>query len=293
MLIISNTQATLANTCGKAHHYRFVEEIEPKLETMSMALYRGIIGHEALQAYYELLKAGHPVEECKKAAQKVIEDEMSRVMRELPHDFERIKVLANLFRLIDAYAERYRVEPFEVIEVEKVYTSPIEEGLQYGGKIDVLIRYTSGIYRGDYAVMDHKFVYNFKSLDDVEINAQLPKYIRAVKASGIHVSKGVFNQIRYRPLKDPSPDDVYKRTPYKIDVNSSQVIWDEHVDTAQDIAAGKIKPRRVLNEIVCRGCYFKKLCMAEMKNQDTEAIRKLHYQANTYGYLDMSEESYS
>lgn len=286
-MIISNTQVTMANTCTKAHDYRFVRNLEPKLEYMSKALYRGIIGHQALETYYICLKDGLTVDECKKAAQEIIQVEMTRVMVEFPEDFERVNLLADLFKLIDAYAEYYRVEPFEVLEIEKVYTTNIGDDLDYGLKLDVLIKMTQGEYYGDYIVMDHKFVYNFKTVADLEMNIQLPKYGKTLKANGIHVSKGMLNQIRYRSMKAPKPEDVFKRTTIKLDKATTQTIWDEQLETAKDIQAG-IKPRRTLNEIVCRGCYFQQLCIGEMRGQDIKPMIIANYQPNTYGYYEMS-----
>lgn len=268
MKIISNSEITTFNECTRRHYYAYVLEIGPK--ELNLPIYRGVIGHSALDSYYTELKAGETVESARKAAFAVIDKEIARIVTETPEEFERLQICVKLKKLIEAYSEHYRVEPFRVLETEKVYTAPIsvEKELEYGGILDLVIEYTAGPYRGDIAVVDHKFVYNFKSIVELEMDAQLPKFIKVLRANGYTVSKALFNQIRHRDLKNPSPDDIFKRVPARTNNFAIEEIWAEQVETADEIANYLRPPRRTLSQMVCKGCFYASLCKAELNGED-------------------------
>lgn len=268
MQIISNSEITSYNLCKRQWYYSYVLEIGPKM--LPLAMYRGVIGHAALEPYYLLMKDGASIEECKAAAKDVLRKEAMRISTECPTEFERIGIVAELTRIIDAYAEFYRKEPFKVIAVESVYSTPIvPDELSFGMVLDLLVEMTAGEFRGDFIVIDTKFVYNFKSIDELELDAQLPKYIKTVRDNGILVSKGIFNQIRYRELNNPKPDQVFRRTPARINKAATDIIWAEQRDAAVEISSNPAPPRRTLSPFICKGCLYKKLCRADMLGQDT------------------------
>lgn len=289
-LVVSNTQVTQYALCKKQHDYRFNMGIEPKPDLLSMALYRGITGHEALEAYYTAIMNGDSIDAAKKCMMDVLQKEMIRVSKDMPEDLDRITLLAHLMQLLDAYVEHYRDEKFKVIAVEKVYQAPIAENILYSMKLDLLIQWESGPFRGDYEIFDHKFVYNFKDVAELEMDGQMPKYLKTLKANGLTISKGRFNQIRYRSMKSPTMNDIFRRTPARLVPAKTETIWKEQTEWAEEIAVfGKQEKKRTLSFITCRNCYFYEICNAEAMNQKTDTLISTRYQPTTYGYTDMGE----
>lgn len=277
MKIISNTQVNTYNLCTQMHRYMYDEEIGPKF--LPNPLYRGVVGHTALEAYYLVLMEGGTVDQALAAGLDVIRKELTKVVTETPGAYDRIELLAQLDAVLRAYAAYYRVEPFKVLAVEKIYTAPIVvDELAYGLVLDLLIELTTGQFRGDIEVVDHKFVYNFKTSDELELNAQLPKYIKATRDNGIPVARGMFNQIRYRMLKDPDPKKIFMRVPARTSKAAIETIWAEQRDTAIEIANNPAPPRRLLVDHVCKTCFYRQLCKAEMIGQDTTTMRDTLFQ---------------
>lgn len=287
--VISNTEVSSYSLCKRQHFYRFHLGIEPKPDLLSPALYRGITGHAALEAYYTALMHGSKVDEAKHLAVDVISKELLRVTKETPEEFERIILLTELKALIELYVEFYRGDTFKVIAVEKEYQAPIMETILYGMKLDLLIQHQTGPYRGDYELMDHKFVYNFKSVAELELDGQAPKYIKTLKKNGIPVGKARFNQIRYRKMKSPKMTDIFSRVPARLFPYKTEAIWEEQRKAAVEITYNPAEPRRTLTVISCRGCYFDEICNADLMGQNTDNLRATRYQPTTYGYRDLND----
>lgn len=294
-MIISNTQIAAKNLCDKAHDYQFIKKIVPK--RLPTAIYRGVIGHAALEQYYLLLKDGKSVEECRDAALSVLDKEINKIATSTPEEFEQIGLLVNLRALIRDYAEVYRIEPFKVLEVEKVFTTKASTQVRflpvidYGLKLDLLVEMTKGEHRGDLVVVDHKFVYNFKTALDIQMDAQLPKYIKTLRDNGFIVTKGFFNQIRTRVMKNPSPVDLYRRDWIKTNKAETEQIWTEQLQSAEQILKAQefnTPPIRTMSLLVCRSCMYQGPCKAELNGDNVTQMLEANYEPSTYGYSDLS-----
>lgn len=288
--VVSNTEVSSRSLCERQHFYRFTRGIEPKPDLLSHPLYRGIIGHQALEVYYTAIKDGATVDEAKKLAVDVVKSEIMRVSISTPEEYDRIILLTKLANLIEAYAEYYRTEKFKIIAVEKEYQTPISDDILYGMKLDLLIQHTVGPYRGDYELIDHKFVYNFKSVKELELDGQIPKYIKTLKGNGITIGKASFNQIRYREMKNPKPSDIFSRVPARLFPYKTEAIWNEQKKWARKIVEDDHEPLRTLTTISCRGCYFDEICNADLMGQNTDNLLATRYQPTTYGYTDLGAE---
>lgn len=286
--VVSNTQVTMRNTCKQQHHYRFVIGIEPTKRNLSKPIYRGIVGHDALAAFYTCYKEGLSVESCKEAAFQVIKAEMKSL--DFPDDFERVEILAELKSLIEAYTEYSRSDSFIVHEVETVHQVDLTDSIAYGWRLDLLIELTKGEFKGDLVVMDHKFIYNFKSDRELKMDGQFPKYIEGLRKNGLTVTKGICNQLRYRPIKDPTPDQIFKRSWVMTNPTQRETIWKEQTEAAKEIVLNTAPPHRTLSGFICRSCYFATICDAELDGIDATQLIATQYQPTTYGYVDLSPE---
>lgn len=286
------------NTCKRQHYYRFGLGIEPTFWNLGMALQRGIIGHEALDAYYTLMKQGYSVDDCKEAAFDVLKQWTAKIVTEAPEQLDLFKMIAHLTELIEVYAEVYRVEPFKVLETEGFFKTSLNNEHHYGMRLDLLVEFTSGKYRGDFAVMDHKFLYNFKSDKELKMDGQLPKYVKTVRDNGYTITKGIFNQIRWRSLKAATTEDIFKREILTSTVVETDRIWKEQTRASNEIAEYKAMPvkefadkavRNLSPFITCKYCYFSDICKTELEGRDITPAISANFQPNTYGYLDMAE----
>jgi len=298
MNVISNTEVAMFNTCQRSHYYRFRLNVEPRWELLSRALKRGIIGHEALEAYYTVLKDGFSVGNALEAAMAVIQKAVIDEVARDSIDTKPLDDLKHLKGLLMMYPSVYRAEPFEVLEVETVHKVKVNDTTEYGLRLDLLIKFIKGEYFGDLALMDHKFIFNFKSNAELAMDAQLVKYGATLRSKGFKVTKGYFNQIRTRSMKDPGPTDLFRRVLVRPTFKETERIWAEQAITAERIAVLKSMSRedhsdavtRNLNPLVCRSCLFQQLCKAELDEQPIEKILVTDYQKNTYGYSDLVEE---
>jgi len=297
-MIVSNTEITSYSTCKRAHYYRFIMDLEPKEHILSKALFRGIVGHRIWEAYYQALKDGYSVDEAKQIGLDKQREEVEKVVAENPEHYDMIQIVMELRTLFDTYTEVYRVDDFKPIEVETVFSTTMRPGLDYGLRLDVLAEMTKGEYRGDIVVLDHKFLYNFKTPDEIDMDGQLPKYISTVRASGVVVTKGRFNMIRYRSLKNNAPEDLFHREWIKPKKREIEQIWKDQTKVADEIEYMKQLPPaqaseeavRNMSPYICRSCYFKKLCKLELNGQDITNAVVMDYQPNTYGYQSYVED---
>lgn len=292
-MIISNSEIAVKNLCDKQHDFRFNKQLQSKHVSGPLGL--GILGHEAFEAYYTEMMQGSPVDLCKKAAVAVLHTAIAITVSETPEDYERLQDIAYLVKLFDGYVEVYRQEPFRVLAVEKEYQIPLTGNTQYGMKLDLLVEFISGKYRGDFVIVDHKFVYNFKTQLEIDMDAQLPKYIKVLRDNDILVTKGLFNQIRYRRMKEPAPEQIYQRSWLKANKEETEQIWKEQLIVAKQIIRERENPVenpiRTLSLLVCRSCSFQAPCKAELNGDNIDNMLAANYKKSTYGYTETASDN--
>jgi hypothetical protein len=293
-VIVSNTEVMMKGSCGKQHYYRFGLDIEPRFNSLGPAIARGLIGHAVLDSYYVALQAGVPHHDAVNEAWDTLNEKLAWVVVNWPEDTDLIKLISKLKTLLNGYFNLYRNDTFKVHAVEKFFRTPITPDAEYGMRLDLLMEMTSGEYRGDFFVVDHKFVYNFKTPKELTMDGQLSKYVKTVRANGYIVTKGMFNQLRYRELKEPKLDDIYKRTIVRASKVKTDNIWKEQEKSTIEISKLKKLPlaewseaaTRNLSPFVCKYCHFQTLCNLELEEQDISTELKTNFQPNTYGYTD-------
>lgn len=278
-MIISNTEITSKNTCDKQHDYMYNQELEPRV--YSLHIRRGVAGHAVLEAYY-LSRQNNMSHE---AAVDDAMDVLRHIIKESdPDDLDHMKMLGQLSKLMLKYFEYYSNDQFKVLAVEKIFTAPMVQGeIDFGMYLDVLIEQTAGEFRGSIDLMDHKFVNNFKTPDELRLDAQQPKYVKVTRLNRIKVRQATFNQIRYRSMKDPKPQDLFRRSPLMSTKQAIDTVWEEATETALDIYNDHIRPteaitRRRQSYSACKYCPFKDLCMAELAGEDTTIMRQMGFQ---------------
>jgi hypothetical protein len=280
MYIVSNTGITAKNTCDAQHGYMYTEELEPIIYPLHIR--RGIAGHKVLETYYLARQQGL---DHASAVQEAMATLIGIIGQADPEDIDEQHMLGHLSWLLIEYFKFYEDDKFKVISVETAYSAPFNGIYQisFGMILDVVVEMTTGAFRGYYNIMDHKFVNNFLSPDDLRLNAQQPKYHKVAQLNGMPVKDAIFNQIRYRKMKYPSGTDLFRRSPLLSNSTAIGTVWKEAQQTAVDIyeeeTGGRLPNRRRRQSYSnCKYCFFKDLCMAELNGQDTTVMRKAQYQ---------------
>jgi hypothetical protein len=277
-IIISNTEITAKNTCDALHGYMYLQGLEPI--KYSLSIRRGIAGHAILADYYKCRKDNwnHA------AAVDYSTNTFYEIVKNSdPDDTDHTVMLGQLAKLLKRYFRRYENDTYKILAVEELMTAPMVEGqIVFGLYLDVLAEITTGEFRGYVDIIDHKFVNNFKTPDELRLDPQQPKYKKTADLNGLPIRNAIFNQIRYRQMKDPSDDDLFRRSPLLSSKIAVDTVWKEATETAEDIkyenTRDRYNTRRRQSYGNCKYCFFKDLCMAELAGQDTTIMRTAQYQ---------------
>lgn len=281
-MIISNTRITTHNTCTLQEHYMYTLGLVPR--NLSLPLYRGILGHSALETYYSLIADGLSSEEAAEAALMVVDSETQRIGEEEVWNDEKLQEAFQIRKRIKAYPSIYANEPFRIISVEKQYLADFTADVQFGFIPDLVVEMIRGPKKGQVGIIDHKFQYNWKTVEELQLDGQLPKYRKALRLNGIPVQWVMFNQVRTRDMNYRAPSDMFRRSYGLANDTADETIWAEQAETALEITvehdfpeAAK-KPRRALAPMVCKSCFYREPCMLSLNGQDVTRLLEMDYE---------------
>lgn len=289
--IISNSEVASYLQCERKHFYAFGLNLEPR--TFGDALFRGIEGHSILATYYKALQSGLPHKDAKREAFEHLTVRMS----ESPE--MRVPILSHLALVLSHYFKYVADEPIKVIRVEDEFILNYRSDVGYGMRLDLLLEWTGGQRKGKVDLWDHKFVYNFKTFNELRINAQLPKYVSVLQNEGYHIDGAFLNQLRWRDTQANAIDPTERFVRERIDPSPKETrnLFREQIITADRILELRQlskrewsnRSMRAMNELVCKNCSFFNLCMLELAGQSPDVMVATEYQPNTYRY----EEAYA
>lgn len=280
-VIISNSEVGTYLACERRHYYAHGLGLAPK--TTSTSLSRGIIGHEALAAYY--MNDRNP-------------DKMYRVVdTHAVAGTADLEMLTGLRTLLGFYVENYADEDarlFDILEIEKAYYMDLAEDFSYGMRLDLLVQMKAGPYMGEVVLVDHKFAYNFPTAAEMALNVQLPKYIGTLRKNGINVHRGILNTLRWRVTKanEKVAAERFRRDVITPDSKRIRNILREQILASERIADLKALPIeeyerravRSVNSMICKNCPFQNPCATEMAGENIGVMLQTDFQKNTYGY---------
>lgn len=292
--LVSNSEVSNYLSCERKHYYAHALQLMPI--NYSTSLSRGLIGHEALAEFYSALKDGFDIFRAATVMEDVVDQYFLAEYQKSgnPGKQEALDMLNNLKTLLLRYVEFQKDDEWEILEVEKSYVLPLFDQYGYGMRLDLLIKQTKGPRAGEIWIVDHKFVYDFYSQNDLVVNAQMPKYLAAVRnETGLVVKGGILNELRHRLKKGAmTNDEMFRREEIRPSSARIRGIMREQILASEEIIErhnlpvdeyGK-KAKRVLNQMVCKNCSFLSLCMTELEGESIGLMMKTEYQPNTYGY---------
>lgn len=203
---VSHSRVDAYLSCRRKEYYGYGMKLR-KVQT-STGLRLGSAGHHLLDVLYStVLAGGNSVAKQRKVYTEAVElmwDELEKMYED---GFEDADNRATLREVMENYLKREPFidrswsddrRPYLILAVEAEFRLEWDEetGASYPFVVDLLVRAPSG----EIQVVDHKFVYDFYSIESMQLMPQIPKYIGALRGLGYKVgSTGIYNMLRTRP----------------------------------------------------------------------------------------------
>ena len=206
-LVITHSLLKTFMRCPREALYKYVDLLTPR-QKQSQPLERGSWFHDLLEHYYKAQMgedAPSPLERHLELSEDFggLLDEERETLGDLPTEMRR---------LYNSYLWHYRKDTsWTVHEVEMKVEAELPNGMQYQGKIDMLIENEWGLW-----CVDHKTHKRLPSMDYRYRDKQSILYIWALRKCGIPVEGFIWNYIvptAPEPLKFKVRGGLYKRQP--------------------------------------------------------------------------------
>lgn len=288
-LKVSNSEAVTAAECERRWMYQYHPEYSLQAVNGNISMDRGTAVHTVLESFFRSLMEGKDYSEAVSMAKNrfvmlVSETAGSKLG-------EEIMKLRPAFTAYFKY-NREQILSWKVLGVELELTANLTDEFVVSGRIDLMVEALKGAFKGETIPIDHKTCYNFWTKNELEMNSQGPIYMHLAKENfpGSVVSRMFFNGIRYREVKD---DENLARI---VVLDAPKVfregILDNHIKLMKRIKVWRDTPAaelreqatRSTNPYVCKNCSMRRLCRAELMQQDTTDIIRYEYEPNTYLY---------
>lgn len=277
----SHSEVESFNMCRRKHYYSYGEKIQPV--TMDEKLIRGIVGHSCHEAYYKARMTGADHMEAQEPAVDAL---WSTYHSYESHLFNPQKFINGLSVLMDHYWEEYEFDKMKVLEVEVLHQVQLTDEFSMPVKMDIIAEIPGwGI-----TILDHKFPYDFATVDKLDLATQLPKYFLAARELGFDVRTIALNECRTRETisNKVNHSEKFRRTPIPWTVPKIETIMREQMMAAQQITKYKSLPLEVWEQSVlrntwaCNMCDFVDVCVADLNKTDQGIIRAQYYQPKEY-----------
>jgi hypothetical protein len=152
---ISNSEVTTWLSCRRQYKYAHYFNLEPKV--MGTPLYRGNVGHEALQRYTEARLDGKSHDDAMKHALEVFSFQLSRNPDRIAEILQTQNIFVRYMGFHKGWPEWKLLEPEQKFEVP--LTEDFKMVIRYDAKIEE-------IRTGRRLIGDYKFTYDFWSPED-------------------------------------------------------------------------------------------------------------------------------
>lgn len=283
---VSTSEVATYLTCKQrwmyAHHPSY--NLEPR--TLGIALTRGLIGHAALEMYYNEVHKGNSELKARDLVQEYLVKEAIKAMS--IGDHEKSTVITGLGVMLKEYFVEmlWVLQEFEILGVENMVTAPLPdaEDIDFAGRIDLMLGIAKGPNKGEVIPWDHKFTYNFWPEMSIKLNAQISNYIWVVRQMGMRSRKGIISMSRYRD----NAIEKFKQEEVPTNSEMRELFISNHTEAAKEIVALKKKPEvrvtRSTSKFNCEYCPFVQLCYTEAQGLDSTLMIKASYRKNSYGY---------
>lgn len=273
---VSNSEVIAFQKCERFHAFSWGLKLVPK-DTSTSPMTLGTIGHRGLNAYYKSKINGFDNPEAVQAGMLELSKYMNGQFNE---------IMPIITKRFVAYATRHAHDPIEILAVEKSFRVQLSNNIDYVFTPDIIVTYTGGPFVGQTAVWDHKWSYNFWTDNEVHFDPQLPKYIWGLRQLGYDIDFGVINQLRTREIKEPRPEQLFKRSRTVPTAGRMENIMENQLTISERIAAlpdSKVWFRKAepsLSKMNCGQCFFQDPCNQMLEGNSCEDMLQINYMPN-------------
>ena len=285
---VSHSEVDSYLLCRRKHYYGYGLSLERIATSHSLAT--GTAGHRILEKFYSmLLELGGTAEEQLEGwdtALSAAEAEYKLIVEE---GYEDASNRAVLYEILFDKEWGYFANEFMVNNGWRVLAVEQEFNLLYNEQTDSRYPFVVDMIMedkdGKIVVIDHKFVYDFYTPEQTDLQPQIPKYIGALRAMNYPVAYGAYNMLRTRKLKTPAADSMQYFMILKPNKDRVLNTFMEQLGVAAEIQALKELPieeqskraYRTANKMVCQSCSFRDICSTELMGGNTELMLKTEY----------------
>ena len=285
---VSHSEVDSYLLCRRKHYYGYGLSLQRVQESASLAT--GTAGHKILEVFYtRIMELGATAEEQKESFQAGLESALVAFDEITKDGYEDANNRARLEDVLFNEDYGYFANEFFLNNGWRVLAVEAEFNLQYDDETEASYPFVVDMIvedpDGKYVVIDHKFVYDFYTPAQTDLQPQIPKYIGALRALGHEISYGAYNMLRTRKLKEPTPESNNYLMLLK--PNSSRIVntFMEQLGVAAEIQALKEltieeqdkRAYRTANKMVCQSCSFRDLCSIELMDGNVELLKKTDY----------------
>lgn len=285
---VSHSEVDSYLLCRRKHYYGYGLSLERVTQSNSLAT--GVAGHKILEIFYQtILDLGETVQEQKNAFDEALRSAQhayEEIVEDGYEDADRRNTLHNILFNEDYgyFANEFLVKNnYRIMAVEAEFNLMYDEDTEstYPFVVDLIVQDPEGRY----VVIDHKFVYDFYTPEQTDLQPQIPKYIGALRALNYEIAYGAYNMLRTRKLKEPTADSNNYFMILK--PNKERVVntFMEQLGVATEIQALKElsleeqdkRAYRTANKMVCQSCSFRDICSTELVGGNVELMKKTEY----------------
>jgi hypothetical protein len=297
MTIVSNSNIETFQKCERMFYYGV--KLNLQLKVLPDFLKRGSFGHDCMEVGFQCIMDGGSVEDASKV---IAEGPLQKLMNSGdPDAASMMKVYRHVISFI-AWSQLEGVG-WKPVALEDVGMWNISKGepttkesldpadLVFAYTPDLIIEFTKGLYRGQHAVLDYKFIGQYMSEVAINMAQQIPKYIiyRNKTHTDFKIRRGAFVQLNTRAQASDTGHKLFlvkwvepnKKRLARIEEENEQ--WVERVANAKDNYSPD-QFLRTVNKDVCNRCFFADLCAAEFDGRPIDKIIQREYVDNDYGY---------
>jgi hypothetical protein len=281
---VSHSEVDSYLLCRRKHYYGYGLSLERVSTSHSLAT--GTAGHRVLETFYRTILDNDNAPNSWDAALESAQKEYDAIVGEGYEDAPNRATLHDMLfnEEYGYFANEFMVRNgWRILAVEAEFSLTYDTDTQstYPFVVDLIVQDPEGRY----VVIDHKFVYDFYTPEQTDLQPQIPKYIGALRAMNHEIVYGAYNMVRTRKLKTP---DATNMTYFMIlKPNTERVLntFTEQLGVAAEIQALKELPLeeqskrayRTANKMVCQSCSFRDICSTELIGGNTQLMMKTEY----------------
>jgi RecB family exonuclease len=285
---VSHSEVDSYLLCRRKHYYGYGLSLERIATSHSLAT--GTAGHRILEKFYStLLEIGSSAEEQLEGWDKALSLAHMEYDLIIEEGYEDANNRAELADVLFHEEWGYFANEFMVKNGWRVLAVEQEFNLLYNEQTDSRYPFVVDMIMedkdGKIVVIDHKFVYDFYTPEQTDLQPQIPKYIGALRAMNYPVAYGAYNMLRTRKLKTPEAASMQYFMILKPNKDRVLNTFMEQLGVAAEIQALKELPiedqskraYRTANKMVCQSCSFRDICSTELMGGNTELMLKTEY----------------